>query len=191
LQPAYLHFIKKIKLYHCGSLESIPAERFGDLHFLEVLSVLHCPKIKSQRLFAPSLKKLFLQNSGNLGYNIECCSLTILHFSDHYLESIELQTWNLPLLQELNISFCRSLIIIRDSEPTSTDLFHGGARSRMGKFPELTHLTIKFCLKLETIDGLLNLPAIEIDSITYYGLPSPPANRIGGFPVLKYLYISM
>jgi len=98
LQPASMPIIKKIEISDCGSLESVPADRFGDLHFLEVLCVCRCPMIKSQHLCAPSLKKLDLENSGNLGGKIECSSLTILHLSHNPLESIELQMWNLPLL---------------------------------------------------------------------------------------------
>ncbi|XP_066396678.1 disease resistance protein RGA2-like isoform X2 [Miscanthus floridulus] len=187
LQPAYVPIIKEIEISYCRSLESVPAERFGDLRFLEVLLVSHCPMIKSQRMFAPSLKKLYLTNSGNLGGNIECSSLTIFHFSENYLESVELQTWNFPLLQELNVTFCPSLTIIRDSEPIST----GEARSRMGKFLKLAHLTIMNCDRLESIDDLLHLPAIERIFIMRSGLLSLPANRLGGFPLLKDLDISL
>jgi len=94
LQPASMPIIKKIEISDCGSLESVP--RFGDLRFLEELFVSHCQIIKSQRLFAPSLKKLDLENSGNLGGSIECSSLNILHLSNSPLESIELQMWKLP-----------------------------------------------------------------------------------------------
>ena len=182
--------IKKIEISCCASLESAPTERFGDLRFLEVLSVFHCPKIKSQRLFAPSLNELHLNNSGNLGYNIECSSLTIFNLSGYPLQSIELQMWNLPLLQKLEICGCSSLTIIRDSELISSDLSLGGARSRLGKFPRLTHLTILGCDKLETIDDLLHLPAVESIMIWSCELLSLPANRLGCFPCLQHLDIS-
>ncbi|XP_066382142.1 disease resistance protein RGA2-like [Miscanthus floridulus] len=184
LQPASLPIIKKIEISDCGSLESIPAERFEDLRFLEVLCVCRCPMIKSQHLFAPSLKKLDLENSGNLGGNIECSSLTILHLSYNPLESIELQMWNLPLLQELEIRNCSSLTIIKDYE-----LSLGGARSRMVRFPKLTHLALRNCGNLETIDNLIYLPAIESIEITYCGLLSLPADRFRSFPRLKNLVI--
>jgi Leucine-rich repeat (LRR) protein len=145
--------------------------------------------IKSQCLFASSLKKLDLENSGNLGGNIECSSLTILHLSHNPLESIELQMWNLPLLQELKISYCSSLTIIKDSEPIYPDLSLGGARCRMVRFPKLTHLTIWSCDKLETIDDLIYLPAIESIEITSCGLLSLPADRFRSFPRLKDLEI--
>jgi hypothetical protein len=190
LQPAFVPIIKKIIFFYCKSLESVPTERFVDLCFLEVLSVSYCPKIKSQRLFVPSLKKLYLANPGNLGYDIDCSSLAIFHLSNYALESIELQMWNLPLLQELEITCCHSLTIIRDSEPMSTDLLHGEARGGMGKFPFLTHLTIKFCRKLKTVDDLLYLPAIEKIFIVGCGLLSMPTNRLGSFPLLKDLEIS-
>jgi Leucine-rich repeat (LRR) protein len=191
LQPAYyVPFIKKIGISYCPSLESVPTDRFGDFRLLEFLYVSNCPMIKSQRLFAPSLKNLYLTNSGNLGYNIDCSSLTILWLSGYPLEYIELQMWNLPLLQELQIRSCPSLTIIRDSELISTDLSLGGARSRLGKFPKLTHLTIMHCKKLETIDDLLHLPAIESIWITGCGLLSLPANRLGSFTLLQDLDIS-
>ncbi|KAG0541414.1 hypothetical protein BDA96_02G014700 [Sorghum bicolor] len=190
LQPAYMPIIKKIEISCCASLESAPTERFGDLRFLEVLSVFHCPKIKSQRLFAPSLNELHLNNSGNLGYNIECSSLTIFNLSGYPLQSIELQMWNLPLLQKLEIRGRSSLTIIIDSELISSDLSLGGARSRLGKFPRLTHLTILGCDKLETIDDLLHLPAVESIMIWSCELLSLPANRLGCFPCLQHLDIS-
>ncbi|CAD6221587.1 unnamed protein product [Miscanthus lutarioriparius] len=191
LQPAYVPIIKKIEIYYCRSLQSVPTDMFGDLCFLGVLRVSHCPLIKSEHLFAPSLKELYLVNSGNLGGNIECSSLTILQLSDCLLEAIELQVRNLPLLQNLEIIRCSSLTIIRDSEPISTDLFHGGAQSRMGKFPLLAHLTIVSCEKLKTIDDLLYLPAVERISITDFGLLlSLLAHRLGSFPRLKDLKIS-
>jgi len=183
LQPGYVPFVKKIMISNCFSLESIPAERFVDLHFLEVLCVCRCPKIKSQHLFAPSLKKLDLENSGNLGGKIECSSLTILHLSHNPLESIELQMWNLPLLQELKISYCSSLTIIKDSEPIYPDL-------SLGRFPKLTHLTIWCCDKLETIDDLIYLPAIESIEIICCGLLSLPADRFRSYPHLKDLEIA-
>jgi len=183
--------IKKIEVSYCRSLKSIPTDRFGDLCFLEVLRVSHCPMIKSQSLFVPSLKKLYLTNSGILGGNIECSSLTILHLSNYPLESIELQMWNLPLMQELEISYCPSPTIIKDLEPMSLDVSHGGARSRMGKFLKLTHLSISHCDKLETIDDLIYLPAIESIVIWACGLLYLPTNRLGGFPRLKRLDISM
>jgi hypothetical protein len=61
----------------------------------------------------------------------------------------------------------------------------------MGKFLKLTHLTIMNCDKLENIDDLLHLPAIESIMIWACGLLSLPANRLGGFPCLKHLDISM
>jgi hypothetical protein len=99
--------------------------------------------------------------------------------------------WNVPLLQELRITFCSSLTIIRDSEPISTDLIHGRARSRMGKFPLLTQLTIDDCDKLQSIDDLLYLPAIERILFRRCGLLSLPANRLESFPRLIGLDISM
>ncbi|WVZ76862.1 LOW QUALITY PROTEIN: hypothetical protein U9M48_024788 [Paspalum notatum var. saurae] len=103
LQPAYVPVIRKISISNCLSLESVPADRFGDFSFLEVLKVRNCPNISSGRLFAPSLKELYLERSGNLGDNIECRSLTILELLFYPLASIELQMWNLPLLQKLKI----------------------------------------------------------------------------------------
>jgi Leucine-rich repeat (LRR) protein len=183
--------IKNILISSCKSLQYVPTGRFGDLLSLDVLRVLHCPMIKSQHLFASSLKKLDLENSWNLGGNIECSSLTILHLSHNPLESMELQMWNLPLMQELEISYCPSPTIIKDLEPMSLDVSHGGARSRMGKFLKLTHLSISHCDKLETVDDLIYLPAIESIVIWACGLLYLPANRLGGFPRLKRLDISI
>ncbi|XP_062223518.1 putative disease resistance protein RGA4 isoform X2 [Phragmites australis] len=151
LQPAYIPAIKNIIFGGCTSVESVPTERFKDFLLLEELKVRNCPKINSHHLLAPSLKKLVLENSGNLGDSIECRSLTILIFSCQHVTSIELQKWSLPALQKLEISDCESLTFIRESEPTST----GGAISSTGKFPLLAHLTIENCYKLETLDDQL------------------------------------
>lgn len=190
LQPAYVPNIKKIKISSCSNLEHVPTEKFRDFLCLEVLHVSSCPKIKSQCLFAPSLQELYLANSGDLIYNIECSSLTKFHLLDYPIESMELKMWNLPSLQKLEITKCYSLKIIRDSEFLSTDLFHNGARSRMVKFPLLTSLTIKSCKKLEIVDDLLYLPAIESIEIGECKLLSVPTDRLGSFPHLDYLRIS-
>jgi hypothetical protein len=94
LQPAYIPGTKRIVIADCPSLEFVPTERFGDLSFLEELKVCNCPKINSRRLFAPSLKKLELENSGNLGDNIQCCSLTCLQLSHPHRVSINLNEWS-------------------------------------------------------------------------------------------------
>ncbi|XP_066376812.1 putative disease resistance protein RGA4 isoform X2 [Miscanthus floridulus] len=156
--------IRKIEIAHCRNLKSVRMEHLEDsTFFLQELKVYNCPNITY--LLAPSIRKLELKNSGNLGDSIDCSSLTTLHLSCDHLTSMDLQKWSLPLLQELRISDCPCLISIRDSEQVPTDLSLGWARRRStGKFPFLTHLTIGGCRKLETLDGLLThqyLPAIK------------------------------
>ncbi|CAD6338185.1 unnamed protein product [Miscanthus lutarioriparius] len=157
--------IRKIEIAHCRNVKSVRIEHLEDSTFsLQELKVYNCPNI-THHLLAPSIRKLELKNSGNLGDSIDCSSLTILHLSCDHLTSVDLQKWSLPLLQELKISDCPCLISIRDSEQVPTDLSLGWARRRStGKFPFLTHLTIGGCRKLETLDGLLTheyLPAIK------------------------------
>uniref|UniRef100_M8BPR1 R13L1/DRL21-like LRR repeat region domain-containing protein n=1 Tax=Aegilops tauschii TaxID=37682 RepID=M8BPR1_AEGTA len=153
LHPTYLPVIKRIALMNCRYLVSVPTERFGDFRCLEIFKLLNCGKINSESLTAPSLKKLMLDGScGNLTDNIQCCSLTNFFLTGSSLTSIQLQMWNLPALQELHIK--------------------GGSLTSIGQsghvFTNLTSLTISWCDKLSTIDGLLEkeyLPAIE--SITF------------------------
>ncbi|CAD6221584.1 unnamed protein product [Miscanthus lutarioriparius] len=196
LQPGYVPTIKKIEISDCGSLESVPADRFGDLHFLEVLSVSKCPNIKSRLLFAPSLKKLYLEDSGDLGYKIECSSLTILHLSNCPLESIELQMCNLQLLQELKIRSCPSLTVIRDSEPISSDILHGEDRSRAidNTFLSLTDVKITDCRNLSNLGRFLQpdyVPIIKKIEISDCGsLESVPADRFGDLHFLEVLSVS-
>ncbi|CAL4888489.1 unnamed protein product [Urochloa decumbens] len=175
----------------CKSMESVPAERFGDLPLLQELMVWNCPKINSQRLFAPSLKKLELKNSGDLGDSIECSSLTILHLSLSDLALVELKKWSLPLLQELRISHCEHLKFIRESEPICNDVSRGRVRSSTAKFPKLTHLSVEICPMLETIDDLLlSFPAIQSINISSCLLLSLPTEIFGRFSFLKDLDIS-
>ena len=163
--------IRKIEIAHCRNIKSVRIEHLEDSTFsLQELKVYNCPNITHHHLLAPSIRKLELKISGNLGDSIDCSSLTILHLSCDHLTSMDLQKWSLPLLQELKISGCPCLISIRDSEQVPTDLSLGWARRRStGKFPFLTHLTIGWCPKLETLDGLLThdyLPAIKDLTIT-------------------------
>ncbi|CAL5058816.1 unnamed protein product [Urochloa decumbens] len=191
LEPNYMPAIKKVVIADCKSMESVPAERFGDLPFLEELKVWNCPKINSQCLFAPSLKKLELKNSGDLGDSIECSSLTILHLSLSDLASVELKKWSLPLLQELRISHCEHLKFIRESEPICNDVSRGRVGSSTAKFPKLTHLSVEICPMLETIDDLLlYFPAIQSINISSCLLLSLPTEIFGRFSFLKDLDIS-
>ncbi|CAM0901610.1 unnamed protein product [Alopecurus aequalis] len=198
IHPAYVPTLKKIMIKNCKRLVSVPAERFGDLRCLEELVVQECPKIYSQSLVAPSLKRLVLgkkddwsmvQTCGNLAENIDCCSLTYLFFSCNYLTSIQLHKWNLPALMELHISGFENLTsIIRQSGQAIRAT--GGIRA----FPSLTSLTIERCNVLLTIDDILReeyLPAIErihIKSCHY--LVSLPGETFGKFSSLKELEIS-
>ncbi|KAF7076250.1 hypothetical protein CFC21_080934 [Triticum aestivum] len=176
LHPTYLPVIKRIALMNCRYLVSVPTERFGDFRCLEIFKLLNCGKINSASLTAPSLKKLMLDGScGNLTDNIQCCSLTNFFLTDG--TSIQLQMWNLPALQELHIK--------------------GGSLTSIGQsghvFTNLTSLTISWCDKLSTIDGLLEkeyLPAIE--SITFADCMSLSMHgeRFGDFSSLKDLKVS-
>ena len=191
--------IKKITIKDCNNLVSVPAERFGDLCCLEELKVQGCPNISVQILVAPSLKRLVLgkesdfsyddPSCGNLGDNIDCCTLTYFFLSSNHLTSIQLEMWNLPALKELNISHCRFLeSIIGQSGQVIRNT--GGSRA----FPYLTSLTIERCYKLSTIDDLLSeeyLPAIERVCIRSCGrLKSLQGERFGNFSYLKDLEIS-
>ncbi|XP_066391095.1 disease resistance protein RGA2-like isoform X3 [Miscanthus floridulus] len=177
LEPAYIPAIKKIVIGDCRNVEFVPTERFGDLHFLEVLEVLCCPKIRSQRLFSRSLKQLKLVDSGNLRDDIDCGSITSFDLFRTHQVSIDLQKWSLPLLQQLNIRDCASLTTII-----------GGS---VAKFPLLTQLTIESCNKVEALDDiLLSLHAIECINISQCGsLSTLPAEQFGSFPLLKDLSI--
>jgi hypothetical protein len=174
VQPSYVPAIRKIEIADCTSVKSVRIEHFEDSTFLEELKVYYCPNIT--HLLAPSIRKLELKNSGSLVDSIDCSSLTILHLSCDHLASIDLQKWSLPALQELKISNCPCLISIRDSEQVpTTELSLGWARRRSSstaKFPFLTHLTVKRCYKLETLDDLLTheyLPAIKDLTILFCG----------------------
>lgn len=153
LQPAYVPGIKIIKIKYCDRLVSLPSFR----HFscLEELKVCRCPNINSSSLYAPSLKKLVLkEDCGNLADNLDCCSLTYLHISKSRLTSIQLQMWNLPALQKLEITCCRSLAFIGKSEPVISNCSHYVSCSSAGTFPSLTELTISNCSKLQSVDDL-------------------------------------
>lgn len=187
VHPTYLPVIKKIAIMNCQYLISVPTESFGDFRCLEIFKLVACGKINSQGLVAPSLKKLVLgkdtfgpidQSCGNFTDNIQCCSLTYLFLSSSRLTSIQQQMWNLPALQELRISCCRSLTSIGNSGQV---------------FTSLTSLTIYQCEELSTIDGFLEekyLPALE--SITFVWcnkLLSMHAEMFGRFSSLKDLNV--
>jgi Leucine-rich repeat (LRR) protein len=136
-------------------------------------------------LSAPSVKKLVLFDI--FGFNIDCSSLTFLHINFSQLPSIELEKWSLPVLQRLDIGFCECLTFIRESEHVTSGVSLG-----LAKFPLLTHLTIEFCCKLESLDGLLThecLPAIESITIRSCDLLSLPTERFVSFLSLKKLKI--
>ncbi|VAI80486.1 unnamed protein product [Triticum turgidum subsp. durum] len=189
--------IKKITVKDCKNLVSVPAERFRDLHCLEELTVQGCPKIYSQSLVSPSLKRLMLgmndwcvdPSCGNLGENVDCCSLTYFSLSCSRLTSIKLQMWNLPALEELQISRCQFLKSIIGQ---SGQVLRSTSGSRA--FPSLISLTILSCSKLWTIDDLLAeeyLPAIERILIESCGsLWSLPDERFGNISSLRDLRIT-
>ncbi|CAD6252150.1 unnamed protein product [Miscanthus lutarioriparius] len=127
LDPAYMPAIKKMRVGSCVSLESVPIERFGNLHSLEALHVSKRPKMNSRRLLAPYLKTLHLHDSGSFGDDIDCISLTTFILSS---------------------SHRASFTFIRESEPISTSASHGSVEE---KFPLLTFLAIRSCFQLETL----------------------------------------
>ncbi|VAI40115.1 unnamed protein product [Triticum turgidum subsp. durum] len=179
LHPTYLPAIKKIAIMSCWNLITVGTERFGDFHCLEIFKLMNCRNINSESLTSPSLKKLVLDGScGNLTDNIQCRSLTNFYLTHGSLTSIQLHMWNLPALQELHIKNCESLTSIGEAGQV---------------FPNLTSLTISYCVKLSTIDGFLEieyLPAIE--SITFHCCPKlfMYGKRFGDFSSLKNLEIS-
>ncbi|EMS68283.1 Disease resistance protein RGA2 [Triticum urartu] len=117
LRPAYVPAIKKLSIVDCNELVSLPTETFGDFHSLEILDLHGCPDIRSTSLVAHSLKKLLLGSSRNLTDNIQCCSLTEFYLSCDYVTTIQPQMWNLPALQKLHISNCRSLTTVGQGQP--------------------------------------------------------------------------
>ncbi|CAM0947394.1 unnamed protein product, partial [Alopecurus aequalis] len=190
LHPASIPAIKKITIKYCERLLSLPTERFMDLHCLEELEVVHCPNICSQSLVSPSLKRIVLGNSGNLGDNIECCSLTkfSIYFSRH--TSTPLQ--HLPALQSLDIARCESLMFVRPA--VLTNFSHCGCNAdNITSFSSFTMMYISGCIKLSTLDDLLvqeYLPAIEKIYVAHCGqLFSLPGERFGSFLSLKDLEV--
>uniref|UniRef100_K3YZU1 NB-ARC domain-containing protein n=1 Tax=Setaria italica TaxID=4555 RepID=K3YZU1_SETIT len=172
LQPAYVPGIKIIEIKYCDRLVSLPSFRHSSC--LEELKVCKCPNINSSSLYAPSLKKLELkEDCGNLADNIDCSSLTYLHISQSHSTSIQLQMWNLPALQKLQITFCRSLAFIGKSEPVISNLSHHVGCSSAGTFPSLTELTISNCSKLQTVDDLhVSFPLLTDLLISHCQLPN-------------------
>ncbi|KAL6889001.1 hypothetical protein ACP4OV_010027 [Aristida adscensionis] len=181
LQPANVPAIKRISIMWCPRLVSMPIERFGDLRCLEEMQVCDCPNINSASLLVPSLKKVYLENVGSLGENIECCSLTNLHISRSSLTTIEQERWILPAVQMLTVLSCKNLAFIT-------------GESSVGTFSKLTHLSILGCERLTTLADILMpeyLPAIKaIDVDNCRELQSLPGDRFGSFPSLIYLVIS-
>ncbi|PUZ75132.1 hypothetical protein GQ55_1G124700 [Panicum hallii var. hallii] len=176
----YVPAIRNIVIEHCASVKSVPIEWSPSL---EEINVSNCPKMT--HLSAPSVKKLVLFDI--FGFNIDCSSLTFLHINFSQLPSIELEKWSLPVLQRLDIGFCECLTFIRESEHVTSGVSLG-----LAKFPLLTHLTIEFCCKLESLDGLLThecLPAIESITIRSCDLLSLPTERFVSFLSLKKLKI--
>jgi hypothetical protein len=108
--------IKEMVIANCTNLESVPVERFGGLTSLE-LKVRNCPKINSQRLLTSSLKKLSLEDSGNLGDDIDCCSLTTFHLSRYHLASLTFNREKVLLLTDLTIQYCRELETLNGDWP--------------------------------------------------------------------------
>ncbi|CAL4931558.1 unnamed protein product [Urochloa decumbens] len=200
LQPALIPIVKKIVIADCQNLESVPTEGFRYLLFLEELKLCNCPKIKLQRLFAPSLRVLQLKNSGNLGGYIHCEFLTILHLSECHLASIKVQNWDLPLLQQVKISDCPSLRTIENLTSIRS------RRSRMIPFfksivstpahlwsknlASLQELQIEHCKNLETIGGLeatANINKVYIDFCPKLLEVEQPLIRVGGADDLEKL----
>ncbi|XP_044392428.1 putative disease resistance protein RGA4 [Triticum aestivum] len=205
LHPTYLPAIKKIAIMSCWNLISVGTERFGDFHCLEIFKLVDCGKLNSESLTAPSLMKLVLHGRcENLMNSIQCCSLTNFFLSSCPLTSIQLKMWNLPALQELHISDCRSLASIGQSGHVFTNLIYltisnceGLSLTSIGQseqvFRNLISLTMKNCTELSTIDGMLEkeyLPAIK--SITFDCCPKLfiYGKRFGDFSSLKDLKVS-
>ncbi|KAJ1278999.1 hypothetical protein BS78_04G121500, partial [Paspalum vaginatum] len=191
LQPAYVPSIRRILIAGCKSLKSLTIEQFEDSASLEELKVHSCPNITL--LLAPSIKTLKLKNSGNLSESMECRSLTVLHISRSDVASIKLQKWSLPALRYLNISDCEFLTSVGGSEQISNKLSLGFTSSSTAKFRSLSRLTIEFCDKLETLDGILRheyIPIIEIIEITGCGSLPLSTKVFRNFAFLKSLTIS-
>jgi hypothetical protein len=143
LQPAYVPAIKKMLIQDCTSLEFVPVERFGGLPSLEDLKVFHCPKINSQGLLAPSLEMLFLSDSGNLGDNIDCRSLTTFHLLRYHLASLTFNKESFPLLTDLTILACRELETLNVA------------------WPILKSLSISLCPRLKWENGIVLPPSLQ------------------------------
>uniref|UniRef100_A0ACD5YC37 Uncharacterized protein n=1 Tax=Avena sativa TaxID=4498 RepID=A0ACD5YC37_AVESA len=208
IHPAFVPVLQKMTIKNCNKLVSVPAGRLGDLCFLQELEVQGCPNIYCQcGLVAPSPKRLVLGKNndwrryhtcGNLADNVDCCSLAYFSLSCNYLTSIQLQKWNLPAVEELQISTCQFLTSIIGH---SGQLIRGTGDVRA--FPSLASLTIEWCETLSTIewcetlstiDDLLAeeyLPAIERIHVKCCSkLVSLPGERFGNFSSLMELEIS-
>jgi hypothetical protein len=66
---------------------------------------------------ASSLKMLDLANSGNLGNDVDCCSLTTFRLSGYHLASLTFNREKVPLLTDLTIQDCRELETVNGGWP--------------------------------------------------------------------------
>ncbi|XP_066324676.1 putative disease resistance protein RGA3 [Miscanthus floridulus] len=169
LQPTYMPAIKKIHIENCTGLEFVPVEMFGGLPSLEELNVWNCPKINSQRLMAPSLKTLFLRDSGNLGDDIDCHSLTTFRLSSHQLASLTLNRENFPLLSFLKIQSCRMLETLIGGWPILKSLYISGCprlkwENRMVLPSSLQKLQLCDCgyFSVRYLENLTSLKSLEM-----------------------------
>ncbi|CAL4914916.1 unnamed protein product [Urochloa decumbens] len=200
LQPALIPNIKKVVIADCQNLESAPTKGFRYLLFLEELKLCNCPKIKSQRLFSPSLKVLQLKNSGNLGGYIHCEFLTILHLSQCHLASIEVQNWDLPLLLQLEINDCPSLRTLENLTsikssvilPFFQSIVSTPAHLWSNNLASLQELRIEHCKNLENIGGLeaiANINKVYINFCPKLLEVEQPLIRVGGTNVTFLVHV--
>ncbi|WOL15155.1 disease resistance protein RGA1 [Canna indica] len=177
------HFpvIKSIQICACKELVWLPAKNFKELTSLEELSIKRCPKLMTQdeesRLVLPSsIKKLELQNCGDLSKSLPNClrnlsSLTKLSIKEclHVASLPREPLIDLKELEGLSIEYCEELRSIEG----------------LGVLKSLKSLTIIGCPYLAS---LLSEPQIELEQLKSMSIEDCDELRsIEGLGMLKAL----
>jgi hypothetical protein len=126
----------------------------GSCRELEILNG-DWPSLEEQHLLASSLRKLELEDSGNLGNNIDCRSLTTFLLSRYHLASLTFNREKVPLLTHLTIANCREL-----------ETLNGG-------WPILKSLDISGCPRLKWENGIVlpsSLQKLELHNCGYFSV---------------------
>jgi hypothetical protein len=119
---------------------------------------------------APSLKRFFLENSGNLGDDIYCRSLTtFVLLSCYQLVSLTFNRENFLLLTDLVIENCIELETLNGSWPILKTLYISMCpclkwENRIVLPPSLQKLTVRYCdyFSVSCLENLASLESLEI-----------------------------